>query len=97
MSSRADDRSRALGAIVVIAAVLAGFLFLAGLAARSYLALAVPVAAAVMFVLGLVIWIGWTIATVQTPASGDPLPREGNPGAPTAALGSDESPKTQSS
>jgi hypothetical protein len=97
MASRADERSRALGGVVVLLAVLCGFLFLAGLAARSYWALAVPVAAAFLFVLGLVIWIGWTIATVQAPASGDPLPREGNPSAPTAALSSDDSSKAKSS
>jgi cell division protein FtsW (lipid II flippase) len=96
MASGADDRSRALGAGVVLLAVVAGFLFLAGLASRSYLALAVPVAAGVLFVLGLVIWIGWTIATVQTPASGESLPLEGNPSAPTASLGSDEASNSQS-
>jgi cell division protein FtsW (lipid II flippase) len=93
MASRADDRSRALGGVVVVAAVLAGFLFLAGLAARSYWALAIPVAAGFLFVLSLVIWIGWTIATVQTSASGDALPAEGNPSSATTALNPDPDPE----
>jgi hypothetical protein len=96
MPSRADERSRALGGLVVLAAVLAGFLFLAGIAARSYWALAIPVAAGFLFVLGLVIWIGWTIATVQTPASGDPLPQEGNPSPATAGLPPVEAPSKSS-
>jgi hypothetical protein len=74
MAGRADEWSRVLGGLVVVAAVMVGFLFLAGLAARSYWALALPVGAALFFVLGLVSWIGWTIATVHTAASGDPLP-----------------------
>jgi hypothetical protein len=31
--------------------------------------------------MSLVIWIGWTIATVPTDASGDPLPTQGGPSA----------------
>ena len=79
-----------MGGVVVLAAVLLGFLFLAGLSAQSYWALALPVAAATFFVLGLVVWIGWTIATVQVPASGDPLPPTGNPGGAAAEVRSEE-------
>jgi len=73
----------------VVGAVFAGALFLAGLAAESYWALAIPVAAAFLFVLSLVVWIGWTIATVQTEASGDLLPPAGGPGSATATSGAD--------
>jgi len=85
MANRADEQSRVLGGVIVVASVLAGTLFLGGVAAGSYWALAIPVSVGVLFVLGLVIWIGWTIATVQTEASGDPLPVGGGPGSATAS------------
>lgn len=91
MANRADEQSRVLGGVIVVVAVLGGALFLGGVAAESYWALAIPVAAGVLFVLGLVIWIGWTIATVQTEASGDPLPVEGGPGSATASATQEES------
>jgi hypothetical protein len=69
------DRSRALGGVVCLAAVAAGALFLYGIAVQSYWALALPVAALVLFGLGLVAWIGWTILTVRVEAEGEPLPR----------------------
>ena len=46
-------------------------------------ALALPLAAAFLFVLGLVFWIGWTIATVQVAAEGEPLTGGGGPGGAT--------------
>ena len=51
--------------------------------------------AVTFFVLGLVIWIGWTIATVQTDPSGDPLPPQGGPSAPTASAQDDDSVESQ--
>jgi len=92
MSNRADDQSRVLGGLVVVGAVLAGALFLAGIASGSYWALAIPVAIAVLFVLGLVTWIGWTIATIQTQPSGDPLPVQGGPGSATQSETPDAKP-----
>ena len=47
-------------AVVVLAAW-----FLLGLLQHSYWALAIPVAIAVAFVLGLSFWVGYTIATIQ--------------------------------
>jgi hypothetical protein len=69
----ADERSRVLGGALALGAIVAGLLFLFGVLRGSYLALAVPVTVATLFVLGLVAWIGWTIATVQVDAEGDPL------------------------
>jgi hypothetical protein len=85
MSSRsaADEGSRVLGGLVCLAATLAGVLFLYGLSVGSYWALALPLAALVLFVLGLVFWVGWTIATVQIEAEGEPLTGGGGPGAAT--------------
>ncbi len=84
MTDRADERSRVLGGLVCLAAIVAGALFLFGVLSGSYWALAIPVTVAVIFVLGLVSWIGWTIATVQIEAEGEPLaPQGGGPSAPT--------------
>ena len=71
MSSRADERSRILGGLLCFGAIAAAALFLAGLLAKSYWALAIPVTLVTLFVLGLVSWIGWTIATVQVEAEGE--------------------------
>ena len=43
----------------------------AGVVAESYWALAIPVAALVLFVLGLVFWVGWTILTVHVEPEAD--------------------------
>jgi hypothetical protein len=59
------ESSRAQGGLICIAAVVVGALFLIGLARESYWALAIPVALAVAFVLGLTFWVGWTIATIR--------------------------------
>ncbi len=84
MSHRADERSRALGGLVCLGAILAAALFLYGVFIKSYWALALPVLALVLFVLGLVSWIGWTILTVRAEAEGDPFPTSGGgPGSAT--------------
>ena len=71
---------------MALAALAAGLLFLIGLAAESYWALALPVAVLVFFVLGLVFWIGWTIFTVRVEADGAEL------GAGTGGAGSATTP-----
>ena len=82
------DRSRALGGLVCLGAALAGALFLYGISVESYWALALPLAAAVLFVLGLVFWIGWTILTVHVEAEGSPLePAGSGPGSATTPDG----------
>jgi hypothetical protein len=83
MPNRSDENSRVLGGVVCLAAALATVLFLYGLSVQSYWALALPVAALFLFLLGLVFWIGWTIMTVRVEASGDPLVPAGGPGAAT--------------
>ena len=58
-------------------------LFIGGVLAHNWWALAIPVGAGVLFVLGLVTWIGWTIATVQVEAEGEPLSGTGGAGGAT--------------
>jgi hypothetical protein len=72
---------------VCLSAIAAAALFLGGVFAHSYWALAIPVGAATLFVLGLVTWIGWTIATVHVEAEGEKL--EGTAGAGGATRTSD--------
>ncbi len=91
MTQPADERSRALGGLVCLGALAAAALFLYGIAVESYWALALPLAALVLFVLGLVTWIGWTILTVRVEAEGEPLtptrPESGGPGSATTSAG----------
>lgn len=68
-------------AICAAAAVLAAA-FVAGVAAGSYWALAVPVAVATLGLLGMVFHIGWAIFTRRTTL---PQPQEPPAGAPTGA------------
>ncbi len=67
-----NDSSRAQGGMICIATVVLGALFLLGLLRGSYLALAIPVAILVFFVLGLAFWVGYTIATVQVEPEAPP-------------------------
>ncbi len=84
MANQPDERSRVQGGLLCLGPAAAASLFLYGIAVGSYWALALPIAALVLFVLGLVFWIGWTIATVQTSAEGEALPPGGGgPGSAT--------------
>jgi hypothetical protein len=69
-----NDTSRNQGWAITLGALFVGLLFLAGILNGSYWALAIPVAILVFFVLGLVAWVGYTIATVQVEA--EPVPAE---------------------
>ena len=92
----------AAAAIAVSANFAAAGLFLYGISVESYWALALPVASLVLFVLGLVTWIGWTILTVRAEAEGDPLPDPGpdrrgatGPGSATSEATPNSSPKPE--
>lgn len=74
------DASRAQGGLICIAVVVVAACFLLGLLQQSYWALAIPVAIAVFFALGLTFWVGYTIATIRVePYEDAPPPQE--PGA----------------
>ncbi len=60
-----NEASRTQGWAICICAGALAFLFLLGLLGRSYWAIALPVAVLTLFVLGLVGWVGYTIATIQ--------------------------------
>ncbi len=67
-----NDSSRTQGGLICIGVAILGSCFLLALLQKSYWAIAIPVAALVFFVLGLVFWIGYTIATVRVEAV-DPI------------------------
>jgi hypothetical protein len=66
-------------------AALLGLLFLIGVLRGSYLALAIPVAVLVFFVLGLAFWVGWTILTVQVEPEVEVAPPAAQTAPPTAS------------
>jgi hypothetical protein len=67
-----NEASRAQGWAICGAAGLAAFLFITGILNGSYWALAIPVAIVTLFALGLVAWVGYTIATIQVQADASP-------------------------
>lgn len=57
--------SRLQGVLICVAAAVLGITFLLGLLGGAWWAVALPVGALLAFVLGLVFWVGFTIATIQ--------------------------------
>lgn len=60
------DRSQLTGGLIMVGAVIQVLLFIVGLFRKSYLALAIPVTAAMAALGALAFWVGWTMVT--TPA-----------------------------
>ena len=79
------DSSRTQGGLICVGVAIAAAWFALGLLKQSYWALAVPVAILVFFALGLVFWVGYTIATVQVEPfePGEPAPPEPEPETPS--------------
>ena len=67
-----NQTSRNQGWAITAAAGVAALLFVLGILNGSYLALAIPVAIVTLFALGLVAWVGYTIATIQVEADASP-------------------------
>jgi hypothetical protein len=67
-----NETSRAQGWAITAGAGVAAFLFVIGILNGSYWALAIPVAIVTLFALGLVAWVGYTIATIQVEADLSP-------------------------
>ena len=59
------DRSQMTGILIMAGAVLEMLLFLYGAARRSYMAVALPVMAAVAAVSALAFWVGWTLLSTE--------------------------------
>jgi hypothetical protein len=54
------------GMLIIGGAAVELLLFLYGVTRRSYLALAIPVTAAVAGLSALTMWVGWTMLTTET-------------------------------
>jgi hypothetical protein len=67
-----NETSRNQGWAICGGAGLAALLFLVGILNGSYWALAIPVAIVTFFALGLVAWVGYTIATIRVDADAGP-------------------------
>ena len=87
-----NETSRAQGWAITAGAGIAALFFVLGILNGSYWAIAIPVAILTLFALGLVAWVGYTIATIQVEpyddAEGD-APAEPADAAPGAADRSD--------
>ena len=69
------DTSRVWGGFFCVAMVIVAVIFLWGISAQSYWALAIPVMIGFLGVLVMGFWIGWTILTIKTaPPAGEPTP-----------------------
>ena len=60
------DRSQMTGAAIVAVGVVQLVVFIAGVARKSYLALALPIGLGVAGISALAIWVGWTMMTTET-------------------------------
>ena len=67
-----NESSRTQGWAICAAAGLAALLFIIGILNESYWAIAIPVSILTLFALGLVAWVGYTIATIQVDADAAP-------------------------
>ena len=75
-----NDASSTQGWAICIGAGALALLFVIGVWSGSYLALALPVGALTLFVLGLAGWVGYTIATVRVETVTDPAVGPDSPG-----------------
>jgi len=59
------DRSRRLGTFMMVFSAIEMLIMVVGVMRRSYLAIALPVAAAVALASALTFWVGWTMANTE--------------------------------
>jgi hypothetical protein len=59
------ERSQTFGLLIIAVSAIEMMLFLLGVVRRSYLALALPVLAAMSALNLLTIWVGWTMLTTE--------------------------------
>jgi hypothetical protein len=59
------NRAQTTGIVLIASAALQMLLFLYGAMRRSYMALALPVAFAMMALTVLTFWVGWTMLTME--------------------------------
>ena len=59
------DRSQMFGLIIIAGTMAEMLVFLFGIIRRSYLALAIPMLAALTAINLLAVWVGWTMLTTE--------------------------------
>ncbi|MDP2949155.1 MAG: hypothetical protein Q8P22_06420 [Chloroflexota bacterium] len=70
------ERSQLTGALIMAGAVFQMIFFLWATARRSYVALALPVMAALAAISALAFWIGWTMFTAESELGEEELEEE---------------------
>ncbi len=91
------DSSRFLGGLLCVGILIVAVIFLWGISAQSYWALAIPVMAGFLGILAMGFWIGWTILTIKTVppvAEPSPPPSTGSGENPTTPVSSKEEKKS---
>jgi hypothetical protein len=66
--------ARTTGTLLMAGAALQMLLFFLGVSRRSYLALALPVTAAMLAQTALTFWLGWTMTTMGEEPEDSPAP-----------------------
>ncbi len=67
------SRARNTGLVLMVAAGVELLLFLYGMLRRSYLALALPMMAAMTMVSALTFWVGWTMLSMEEEPEEPPI------------------------
>jgi hypothetical protein len=67
------NRAHTTGLVLMAGAALQLLLFLYGALRRSYLALALPVSAAMLALTALTFWVGWTMLTMEEEVEEPPV------------------------
>jgi hypothetical protein len=67
------SRAQKTGVLLIVGAGLEMLLFLIGALRRSYLALALPMTAAMAALAALTVWVGWTMLTLEEEAEDDAI------------------------
>lgn len=70
------NRAQTTGIILIAGAALQLLLFVYGAARKSYLALALPVSAAMLALTALTAWVGWTMMTMEEEIDEPPVAPE---------------------
>ncbi len=73
------ERSQTLGSVLMAVSALQMLVFTLGMLRRSYLAVALPVMAAMAGVSGLLFWVGYTMANMEPDLSELDLEEEETP------------------
>jgi hypothetical protein len=67
------SRAQKTGLLLIAGAALEMLLFISGALRKSYLALALPVTAAMAALTALTFWVGWTMLTMEEDAEDEAI------------------------